>query len=448
MSSDTSVVTVDATGKVTAQGVGKANIVVMTNDGSKAAACAYTVIATAVNVTGVTLNQTTSALSVGQAETLQATVAPLDATYPAVKWASSNSAVATVDASGKVTAVAVGTATVTATTTDGNKQATCVYTVTAAVSPKVVTGVTIAPASVAVMTGKTTTLKATVAPSTASQAVVWASAKTATATVSTAGVVTGKVSGTGKSAKVVITVLTTSGAKTATATVQVYTAQDVQARLNTLACRDAAAKKLVVDGIFGTNSVNALKNWQKAAGLTQNGTPSSATLTGLFATTAPKCGTTSTVVPTSVAVSPTSVSVMTGKTTTLKAIVSPTNANATVVWTSAKTATATVSTTGVVTGKVTGVGKSAKVVITVMTKSGAKTATATVQVYTAQDVQTQLNTLGCKDAAAKKLVVDGIFGTNSTNALKNWQKAAGLTQNGTPSSATLNGLFAATAPKC
>jgi len=448
LSSDTSVVTVDASGKVTAQGAGKANVIVMTDDGSKTAACAYTVIATAVHVTGVALNKSALALTAGKTETLQATVTPLDATYPSVTWASSNSAIATVDATGKVTAVTAGTATVTVTTTDGSQKATCTVTVSAAASPNVVTGVTISPTTAAVMTGKTTTLKATVAPSTASQSVVWASAKTATATVSSAGVVTGKVSGTGKSAAVVITVLTTSGAKTATSTVQVYTAQDVQTRLNALSCKDASNKKLVVDGVFGTNSANALKNWQKAAGLSQTGTTSSAVLIAMFAAAAPKCGTTSTVTVTGVAVSPTSVSVMTGKTTTLKATVSPSNASASVTWSSAKTATATVSTSGVVTGKVTGVGKSAKVVITVKTVSGAKTATSTVQVYTAQDVQTRLNALGCKDASKKALVVDGIFGTNSTNALKNWQKAAGLTQNGTPSSATLNGLFAATAPKC
>ena len=44
-------------------------------------------------------------------------------------WASSNATIATVDASGKVTGVAKGTATITVTTVDGGKTATCKVTV-------------------------------------------------------------------------------------------------------------------------------------------------------------------------------------------------------------------------------------------------------------------------------------------------------------------------------
>ena len=83
-----------------------------------------------VPVTGVTLDKTTMSLTVGGNGKLTATVAPNNATDKDVTWSSSNTAVATVDANGKVTAVAVGTATITVTTVDGEKTATCSVTVT------------------------------------------------------------------------------------------------------------------------------------------------------------------------------------------------------------------------------------------------------------------------------------------------------------------------------
>ena len=79
---------------------------------------------TTVSVTGVTLNKNTLSLNVGDSETLNATVAPDNATNKAVTWATSNAAIATVS-NGTVTAVASGTATITVTTADGGKTDTC-----------------------------------------------------------------------------------------------------------------------------------------------------------------------------------------------------------------------------------------------------------------------------------------------------------------------------------
>ena len=81
-------------------------------------------------VTGVTLNTETLELFTGGSATLTATVEPSDAANQNVTWASSDPSVATVDAAGKVTAVAPGTATITVTTADGNHTATCTVTVT------------------------------------------------------------------------------------------------------------------------------------------------------------------------------------------------------------------------------------------------------------------------------------------------------------------------------
>ncbi|GAA4326718.1 hypothetical protein GCM10023149_29700 [Mucilaginibacter gynuensis] len=84
-----------------------------------------------VPVTGVTLNKTTTSIASGATEQLVATIAPSNASNTNVTWASGNPAVATVSASGLVTGVSAGTATITVTTADGAKTATCTVTVAA-----------------------------------------------------------------------------------------------------------------------------------------------------------------------------------------------------------------------------------------------------------------------------------------------------------------------------
>ena len=128
--SDASIATV-TDGVVTAVAPGTATITVTTVDQSKTATCTVTVT---VPVTGVTLNKTRTSLYVGDTETLTATVAPDNATNKAVTWTSSNPSVATVE-NGVVTAVAPGTAVITATTQDGNHTAACAVTVRPDVPP-------------------------------------------------------------------------------------------------------------------------------------------------------------------------------------------------------------------------------------------------------------------------------------------------------------------------
>ena len=87
-------------------------------------------------VTAITLNKTATTISAGQTETLSvSSVTPDDATDQTVTWSSDNEAVATVDADGKVTAVALGTANITATANDGSGvKATCAVTVSKVVT--------------------------------------------------------------------------------------------------------------------------------------------------------------------------------------------------------------------------------------------------------------------------------------------------------------------------
>ncbi|AQR95607.1 Ig-like domain-containing protein [Clostridium saccharoperbutylacetonicum] len=125
-SSNSAIATVDSTGKVVGVKEGQATITATTSDGLTAICI--------VNVTkkaeqeSISLNKSTTNLIIDDSETLIATTTPAGIN---VKWSSSDPTVATVDSNGKVTAVGVGTATITAITSDGsNLSAACVITVT------------------------------------------------------------------------------------------------------------------------------------------------------------------------------------------------------------------------------------------------------------------------------------------------------------------------------
>ena len=94
---------------------------------------AETKVVVTTKVDAVTLSQNEGILNVGKSVTLTATVTPEEiAADTTVTWSSSDEAVATVDSNGKVTAVATGNATITATA--GEESATCDITVQKAAS--------------------------------------------------------------------------------------------------------------------------------------------------------------------------------------------------------------------------------------------------------------------------------------------------------------------------
>lgn len=168
-------------------------------------------------VTKVELNKTSLTLDVGKSDTLTATITPSNATDQNVTWSSDNQNVATVDANGKVTAVAKGSTTITATAADGSgEKATCSVTVKeAAIVP--VESVSLDKTSLELTEGETAQLNATVLPETATNRnVTWSSNAPGVATVDSSGKVTAVAPGTAT-----ITVTTADGGKTATCTVTV-----------------------------------------------------------------------------------------------------------------------------------------------------------------------------------------------------------------------------------
>lgn len=104
---------------------------------------------------------------------LKASITPSDAANKKVIWKTNKPAVAKVNSSGKVTAVAKGKATITVTTVDGSYSAKCVITVKVPV-----TKVTLNKTKRTLVKGKASRLKATVFPADASNTkVTWKSSK-------------------------------------------------------------------------------------------------------------------------------------------------------------------------------------------------------------------------------------------------------------------------------
>ena len=296
-SSNSKVATVTSKGVVQAKKKGTATITVTSKLNSKVKASFKVTVKQQVKK--ITLAKTKVTLYAGKSYTLKAkSISPSNAASKKLTFKSSNTKVAKVSSSGKITGVKGGTATITVAAADkAGAKATCKVTV----KNVAVKSVKLSKTSATVNVGASTTLKATVSPTNATiKTVTWKSSNTKVATVSTAGKVTGKAAGTAT-----ITVTTKSGAKKATCKVTV-------------------------------------KN----------------------------------VATTGVSLNKTATTINVGKTETLKATVSPTNATVkTVTWASSNANVATVSSTGVVTAKAAGTAT-----ITVTTTNGAKKASCTVTV--------------------------------------------------------------------
>ena len=190
-------------GKITAVSPGTATITATC--GSKTATCTVTV---KQPLSSIALSSTNLSMNVGTSKTLTVTYNPSNTTDgKTVTWKSSNTSVATV-LNGKITAVAPGTATITAIC--GSKTATCTVTVKQPLSSIMLSSTTLS-----VNVGASQTLTVTYNPSntTDSKTVIWKSSNTSVATVSN-GKITAVAPGTA-------TITVTCGSKTATCKVTV-----------------------------------------------------------------------------------------------------------------------------------------------------------------------------------------------------------------------------------
>ena len=322
-----------------------------------------------IKPTKVTLSKTAAKLELKKTLTLKATITPSYAGQKTLTWSSGNTAVATVSAGGKVTAKKKGTATITVEAV-GGKKASCKVTVIGIQPVSVKPSLT----SKTLEVGSSVTLKGTVTPADAeNKTLTWSSNNTAVATVSSGGKVTAKKKGTAT-----ITVKTVNGKK-ATCKVTVIGIRPTAVTLNLTAKKLEEGSSVTLKGtVTPSGAENKTLTWSSSD-------TTVATVSSGGKVTAKKKGTATitaktvnnkkavckvTVIgiqPAAVTFDVTEKTLEMGSSFTLKATVSPSNAeNKTLTWQSGSEAIATVKA-----GKVTAAGEGT-VTIKAVTANGKK----------------------------------------------------------------------------
>ena len=194
LTDDSSVLTVSNSGVVQAVGVGTATVTAAAGN----QICAYTIsvsMDSTMIVTEMDLALSSNTIYVGNSVSASLQVRPSSASqYATISLTSSNEKVATVNNFGKVTGVAPGKATITA--TDGNVSCTATITVVAANTSTVSSqSISLNTNYVVLKPGSSKTITGKVSPASASQSLTFKSQDKSIATVSGSGVITGVATG-------------------------------------------------------------------------------------------------------------------------------------------------------------------------------------------------------------------------------------------------------------
>ena len=194
LTDDSSVLTVSSSGVVQAVGVGTATVTAAAGN----QICAYTIVVSmdsSMIVTEMDLALSSNTIYVGNSVSASLQVRPSSASqYATISLTSSNEKVATVNNFGKVTGVAPGKATITA--TDGNVSCTATVTVVAANTSTVSSqSISLNTNYVVLKPGSSKTITGKVSPASASQSLTFKSQDKSIATVSGSGVITGVATG-------------------------------------------------------------------------------------------------------------------------------------------------------------------------------------------------------------------------------------------------------------
>ena len=421
-SSDIKVVKVDSDGKVTAVGAGSAAVTATTINGNKIASCKVNVY---VPAHSITLNKTTLNLNKGKTSTLVATVSPSNTTNKNVTWKSSNTKVAKVDSRGKITAIGVGSATITAITEDGNKKATCKVNVSVYVN-----SVKLNKSTLSLLKGKSETLKATINPSNATNKnVTWKSSNTKVAKVDSKGKVTAVGSG-----SATITVTTIEGKKTSSCKVTVKTPVLVSSiKLNKSSIKVIKGYSTDLKATINpSNATNKNVTWKssntKVAKVDSKGKVTAVgagsatiTVTTIDGKKRATCKVTvsNPILVKSVTLNRTSLTLIKGKSETLKATINPSDAtNKNVKWKSSNTNVVKVDSYGNVTAVGDGIAN-----ITVKTKDGSKIGTCKVTVNSSipvSDLVLEKSDLELKEGESELLKVN-VYPSNATDKELKWE---------------------------
>ncbi len=365
-SGDTAIAKVDASGLVTGKALGGPVTITATSEG-KSGTSAVTV--TPVPVASVDVTPATGSTHIGV--TLQLTATPKDSagnplTGRTVTWASGDTTIAKVDASGLVTGKTLG-GPVTVTATSEGKSGTSAVTVT----PVPVASVDVSPPTATIQVGATLQLTATPKDSAGNplngRTVTWQTGDATVATVDANGLVTGK----GKGGPVTITATSESKSGTSAVTVTAVpvasvdvtpASASVQAGATvqlTATPKDSAGNPLsgrVVTWASGDTTIAKVDASGLVSGKAVGGP---VTITATSEGKSGSSGVTVTAVPVaSVDVSPPNATVLAG--TTLQLTGTPKDANGnpltgrTVTWQTSDATVADVDANGLVTGKAVG----------------------------------------------------------------------------------------------
>ncbi len=383
-SSDETVATVAEDGTVTAVAVGTATITATCGEAS--ATCKVTV--NPVTASAITLNVEDMTLLVGASDKLTVTIEPENTTDPTVTWTSSDEEVATVAEDGTVTAVAVGTATITATC--GEASATCNVTV----NPVTASAITLNVEDMTLLVGASDKLTVTIEPENVTdKTIVWTSSDEKVATVAEDGTVTAVAVGTA-------TITATCGEATATCkvTVNSVTASAVTLNVEDMTLLVGATDKLTVT-IEPENTTDPTIVWtssdEKVATVAGDGTVTAvavgtATITATCGEVSATCKVTvNPVTASSITLNVEDMTLLVGASDKLTVTIEPENVtDKTIVWTSSDEAVATVAEDGTVTAIAVGTA-------TITATCGEATATCKVTVL---PIEAEKVTLDCEEA--------------------------------------------------
>jgi len=372
VSSDTSVVTVDADGKITGVKPGTATVTAKSQEGDYTAVCS--IVVQNVEVVNVAIAPSTSSVNIGASTKLTASVAPVNATVQTIAWSSSDTSIAQVDSSGYVTGIKAGTVIITATANNG-VSASCLVTVN---NPQILT------VSPVIAVNTTLPLFTYISPTTPAQTLTWSSGNTSVATVDSKGVVKGVSAG-----QAIITAKNSNGNLIATCTITVVVPVSGVSLTSSLKININSTYNMVAS-ILPSNATNKNVKWSSSntavATISASGviTAKSAGQTTITVTTedgnkTATCIVTVVIPVQSVSLLSTAAVYVAGSTVKLTPTVNPSNAtNKAVTWSSNNTAVATVDSSGTVKGI-----KAGTAIITVKTADGAKTAVCSVTVKAA-----------------------------------------------------------------
>lgn len=382
--SNSKVATVSNSGLVTATGSGTAIITAKANLGGKTAICRVTIVDPSIK-----LNKASTSLYIGGTETLTATAIPSGSS---VTWNTSDSKIATVSG-GKITAVAAGTATITAKITVNGKD----YTATCKVTVNPVS-IKLNKTSTSLYIAGTETLTATVVPN--GQAVTWSTSDAKIATVS-GSKITAVAEGTAT-----ITAKVTVNGKDYSATCKV-TVTKPSIKLNKssttlyLAGSETLTATVVPNGQSVTWGTSDSKIATVSGGKITAVAAGTATITAKITVNGKDYNATCTVkvVKPSISLSKSSHSMWIGDTVTLTGSIDP--GSQSITWSSSNTGVATVSG-----GKITGVGEGTATITGTITVNG-KNYSATCSVT----IKKPYLTLGSGSGSSKD---DHVYYSSST----------------------------------